>query len=86
MKLAESEFHFARLAFGAFGQDYGVSRREPWLRDWPEADDHFMQGVRRLTRIDAAAGSRQVGLSDAALFDYPVIYAVKVGFMRLTDE
>ena len=53
------------------------------MRDWPEADFHFMQGLRRLTRIDAAADGRQVSLSDAELFDYPVIYAVKVGFMRL---
>jgi len=82
---AESEFHFARLAFGAYGGRYGIGRGEPWLRDWPEADHHFMQGVTRLTRIDAAASSRQVNLGDDALFDYPIIYAVKVGFMRLND-
>lgn len=83
---AESEFHFARLAFGAYGGRYGTGRGEPWLRDWPEADDHFMRGLRRLTRIDAAAGSRQVTLEDERLFEYPVIYAVKVGFMRLTEH
>jgi hypothetical protein len=84
--LEDSEFHFARLAFGAFGGRYGARRSEPWLRDWPEADHHFMQGVRRLTRIDAAAESRQVSLSDEELFDYPVIYAVKVGYMRLDEH
>ena len=83
---AESEFHFARLAFGAYGGRFGVGRGEPWLRDWPEADDHFMEGVRRLTRIDAAAGSRQVRMTAEDLFEYPVVYAVKVGFMRLTDS
>ncbi|HEX7081216.1 MAG TPA: DUF4159 domain-containing protein [Gammaproteobacteria bacterium] len=81
-----AEFHFARLAFGAFGSRFGIGRGEPWLRDWPDADYHFMQGVRRLTRIDAADGSRQVGLLGEDLFDYPVIYAVKVGFMRLDDR
>jgi hypothetical protein len=80
-----AEFHFARLAFGAYGRPYGSSRGEPWLRDWPEAEVHFMQGVSRLTRIDAAPGSRQIRFSDDSLFDYPVIYAVKVGFMRLDD-
>jgi hypothetical protein len=74
-----AEFHFARLAFGAYGRPYGSSRGEPWLRDWPEAEVHFMQGVSRLTRIDAAPGSRQIRFSDDSLFDYPVIYAVKVG-------
>ena len=80
----QSEFHFARLAFGAYGHRYGGGRGEPWLRDWPEADYHFVQGVRRLTRIDAAGNSRQVSLTDDELFDYPVIYAVKVGFWRLS--
>ena len=82
---AAAEFHYARLAFGAYGSSYGTGRGEPWLRDWPEADYHFMEGVHRLTRIDAAPGSRQVGLEDEALFDYPVLYAVKVGFMRLDE-
>jgi hypothetical protein len=81
-----SEFHFARLAFGAYGGWFGSDRGEPWLRDWPEADYHFIQGLSRLTRIDSAPGSsRQVMLTSDELFDYPVVYAVKVGFMRLDD-
>jgi hypothetical protein len=80
-----SEFQFARLAFGAYGRPYGGSRNEPWLRDWPEADYHFMMGVDRLTLIDATSESRQVRLEDDSVFDYPAIYAVKVGFMRLND-
>jgi hypothetical protein len=84
---ASSEFHFARLAFGAFGRPFGTGRGEPWLRDWPEADYHFIQGLRRLTRIDSAPGSsRHVLLTSDDLFDYPVVYAVKVGFMRLNDH
>ena len=82
----ESEFYFARVAFGVHGGRYGGGRDEPWLRDWPEAEHHFMQGVRRLTRIDAASVNRQVNLTDDAIFDYPVIYAVKVGYWRLSDE
>lgn len=85
-KTMRSEFHFARVAFGVDGRRFGAGRGEPWLRDWPEAEQHFMQGVRRLTRIDGADDNRQVSLTDDALFDYPVIYAVKVGFWRLSDE
>src|SRR5690606_3221950 len=82
-----SEFHFARLAFGAYGRPFGTSRGEPWLRDWPEADFHFLQGLRRLSRIDSAPGSsRQVLLTSDELFDYPVVYAVKAEFMRLDDN
>jgi hypothetical protein len=82
-----AEFHFARLAFGAYGGWFGSGRGEPWLRDWPEADYHFIQGLRRLTRIDSAPGaSRQVMLTSDELFDYPIVYAVKVGFMRLAES
>ena len=83
--MREPEFHFARLAFGAYGGDYGARRSEPWLRDWPEADSHFTQGLGRLTRILTSEDNRHVRLDDDTLFDYPVLYAVKVGFMRLTD-
>jgi len=79
----QSEFHFTRLAVGAYGHRPGGGRGEPWLRDWPDADYHFLQGVRRLTRLDAAGKPHYVSLTDDSLFDYPVIYAVKVGFWRL---
>lgn len=81
----EPEFRFARLAFGAFGRSYTTARGEPWLRDWPEADFHFTQGLGRLTRITTSENNAHVRLDDDALFDYPVVYAVKVGLMRLTD-
>ena len=81
----QSEFQFVRLAFGVYGGHYGGGRGEPWLRDWPEADYHFMQGLRRLTKINAAGNSRQVALLGEDLFDYPVIYAVKVGYWRLSQ-
>lgn len=80
-----AEFQFARVAFGVDGGRYGGGRNEPWLRDWPEAEHHFMQGVRRLTRLDAAQVNRQVNLTDDTIFDFPIIYAVKVGYWRLSD-
>jgi len=84
-EIATSEFYFARLAFGAYGSPYTTHRSEPWLRDWPEADFHFTRGLGRLTRIVTTADNHHVRLDDDALFDYPVVYAVKVGFMRLTE-
>ena len=79
-----AEFHFARMAFGTH-RGFGYDRREPWLRDWPESEHHFMEGVRRLTRIDAADDYRHVQLTDDEVFDYPWLYAVKVGFWRLSE-
>lgn len=82
----QSEFHFARLAFGVNGHRFSTYPGEPWLRDWPDAEYHFLEGVRRLTRLNAKGESRQVSLLNDALFDYPVIYAVKVGYWFLSRQ
>jgi hypothetical protein len=81
----QSEFHFARMAFGAYGSRPSNNRREPWLRDWPEAEVHLIQGVSRLTRIDSGSDNRMVFLDDDSLFDHPVLYAVKVGYWQLSN-
>jgi hypothetical protein len=80
-----SEFHFARMAFGAYGRPVSGNRREPWLRDWPEAEVHFIQGLSRLTRVDSSRDNHQVNLSDDSLFDHPMLYAVKVGYWELSS-
>ncbi len=80
-----SELHFTRLAFGVNGRPFSSYPGEPWLRDWPDAEYHFLQGLRRLTRIDAGE-YRQVSLLNDAIFDYPVVYAVKVGYWYLSNK
>lgn len=86
------EYQFARLAYPSEFSDFtggGRGRRgrgsEPYLTDWPEAETFFLQGVRRLTRLDAAPEGRIVSLRDEVLFDYPVLYAVEVGYWRLSE-
>lgn len=81
----QSEFHFTRLAFGVSGRTPTNYPGEPWLRDWPDAEDHFLEGLQRLTRINNGE-SRQASLLNDALFDYPVIYAVKVGYWDLSRQ
>ncbi len=81
----DSELHFTRLAFGVDGHPFSNYPGEPWLRDWPDAEYHLLQGVRRLTRIDAGE-YRQVSLLNDAIFDYPIVYAVKVGLWHLNNR
>ena len=81
----DAEFHFARMAFGVHGSSYGTWRSEPWLRDWPEADYHFTEGLGRLTRVRTTDNNRHVSIDDDVLFDNPMLYAVKAGYMRLSD-
>lgn len=79
----KAEFFFTRLAYSGYG---GGRRGQSWTTDWPEADYHFMQGVRRLTGIDAAEGGRFVQPGDDEIYEYPWIYAVEVGNWILSDE
>jgi hypothetical protein len=80
---ANAEFHFLRLEYTDMAQSRRGFGRGWWRQDWPEADEHFALGLRRLTRIDIGEG-RHVRLTDNRLFDYPWIYATQVGYWNLS--
>lgn len=84
---APPEFQLARLAYTDVGSSFGFGRRRggSWLTDAPEAEQHLMQGVTRLTRLLAAPDSVAVRPIDAELFDHPFLYAVEVGQWDLSD-
>lgn len=84
------EFQFARLHYAAnrYGRARGGGwgRREVWQTDWPDAEHHFVKGISRLTRIDAARNGHIVSALDENIFDYPWIYAVEVGYWTLNEQ
>lgn len=67
---------------GGFRGGYG---RGWWRQDWPRAETHFLESVRRLTGINAG-DPVAVRLTDDDLFDYPWLYATQVGYWNLSDE
>jgi hypothetical protein len=82
------EFQFTRLAYAdntALGFGFG-GRRGSWTTDAPEAEYHFLQGLRRLSRVNADEESTYVEPMDPKIFDQPFLYAVEVGRWHLTDE
>jgi hypothetical protein len=87
-----AEFHFLRLEYTDLPQVHRrfsyASRRADgegwWMMDWPDADDHFSQGVSRLTRIETGEPTH-LGLRDDRIFDYPWIYATQTGWWDLSD-
>ena len=89
---ASAEFHFIRVEYTdlpEFHRYFGYASRGAtgegwWMVDWPDADDHFSEGVRRLTRIDTG-DPRHVRLTDDRLFDYPWIYATQTGWWGLSN-
>ncbi len=85
------EFHFIRLEYTdlpQFHRGFGFGSRNGqgngwWVVDWPDADDHFSQGVERLTRVNTGE-PRHLGLMDDHIFDYPWIYATQTGWWDLS--
>jgi hypothetical protein len=57
-----------------------------WTQDYPRADRHFVQAVRRLTRISVRSVEQPVNLDDGDVYDWPWLYAVQTGQWNLTDS
>ena len=94
---ASSEWAFARLmypqarggfrGYGAWGNGDWRHGYSMWTQDYPRADRHFSQAIRRLTRIDARSVEQPVNLDDGDdVYHWPWLYAVQVGHWNLTDE
>jgi hypothetical protein len=79
----KAEFFFTRLLYGG---DRGWGWRGGWATDYPDAEYHFMQGVRRLTLIDGGASGKVFRPLDDELFDCPWVYAVEVGRWYLDEQ
>ncbi len=90
----KTEWAFARLMFpggpldgyrGRFDGDFrlGLSL---WTQDYPRADRHFAQAVRRLTRVHVRSVEQPVLLEDGDAYDWPWLYAVQAGEWGLTEQ
>lgn len=79
------EFTFVRTIYHSPFRGW---RRGAWAVDFPEADYHFIMGVRDWsgTNLNISAEPEQLQILDERLFDYPLIYFVEPGFMELSDE
>ncbi|HEY6341360.1 MAG TPA: DUF4159 domain-containing protein [Bryobacteraceae bacterium] len=88
-----AEFAFARLMyppaptarFDRAGR-FWAQGMSSWTQDYPRADRHLAQALRRLTRIDTRSVEQSVNLDDAdEVYNWPFIYAVRTGEWDLTD-
>ena len=74
------EFYFTRAMYS------DIRARFPsWSVDYPKADRQFLIGLQQLTNIDASGAEHPIRLDDPALREFPVLYAVEVGYMSLTE-
>ena len=57
-----------------------------WSQDFPPADRHFSQALRRLSRVHVRSVEQIVNLEDGDdAFYWPWLYAVQVGEWGITD-
>lgn len=79
------EFTFVRTIYRSGFSDW---RQGSWAVDYPEADDHFIVGIRDWagTNLNMAAEPKQIYILNEELFKYPLIYFVEPGYMELSDE
>jgi hypothetical protein len=91
----KTEWAFARLMFPGGGYDDGYYPRfqgdyryglSLWTQDFPPADRHFSEAVRRLTRIHVRSVEQVVDLDEGDAYDWPWLYAVQVGEWGFTPQ
>jgi Domain of unknown function (DUF4159) len=94
----KTEWVFARLMYpqhphARFGRSYYRGSSDwleggtSWRQDYPRADRHFAQALRRLSRVQARSVEQPVNLDDGDdAFNYPWINAGEMGDWYLTDR
>jgi hypothetical protein len=94
----QTEWVFARLMypqgprarFGGFRRFGGGDWREggtSWTQDYPRADRHFAEALRRLSRIHVRSVEQPVNLDDGDdAFNYPWMNAGELGDWKLTPS
>jgi hypothetical protein len=81
-----AEFIRGRLRYRDVGFGFGRRRAGAWTTDYPRTDRHLLQGVRRLTRIDARSVEQVVDLDGTDdIYNWPFVYAVEVGYWTLNQ-
>jgi hypothetical protein len=78
----KTEYAFARLRY----RSLGGWRRSSWGTDSNKAEQHFVQGLRRLTRVHTRSSEEIIDVDSDTIYDWPWIYAVEVGRWHLSDE
>ena len=90
----KTEWTFARLMFPPGWNNGYEGRDNPawwegtslWSQDFPRADRHFSEAVRRLTRVSTRSVEQLVNLDEGDdVYNWPWLYAVQVGEWGLTD-
>ena len=85
----QREWVFGRLRYDDYRSGRGGRGRfrGSWGTDYPRGDRHLLEGLRRLTRLDARSVEQVIDLDNTDdVYNWPFLYAVEVGYWQLDDE
>jgi hypothetical protein len=57
-----------------------------WYSDYPDSDLNLSYRLQQVTSLKVDPNARVIDITDKELFDYPWIYIVEPGLMRLEDD
>jgi hypothetical protein len=79
----EHEFYFVRGIYTSpvDGDDWGPR----WAIDYPEADQHFLAALKRLSAVDAHGTESAIPLGSNRIREFPFVYLAEAGAMRLSE-
>src|SRR6478672_4515675 len=75
----EGEFHMARLIYGGGLGGFRGFFNNWWAIDYPEAEEHFLPALRRITNLSVADDSIHLEITDDRIFDYPFLFMQQPG-------
>lgn len=78
------EFYFTRGVYSSSVDNDPWGPR--WAIDYPEADQHFLVALARLTGIDAYATHNAQPLGGRSLREFPFVYVVEAGALQLSGD
>ncbi|MEQ9398853.1 MAG: DUF4159 domain-containing protein [Longimicrobiales bacterium] len=78
-------FYWTRAVYSGDRGGWWGRGQGAWATDFPKGDRQFLVVLKRLVRLDAYSFENAVRLDDPRLRRFPLIYAVEVGYMDLTD-
>src|SRR4051812_6381304 len=76
----EGEFHMVRLIYRTRGGGGSRGIIQPWWAiDYPLAEVHFFNALRRITNLTVAEDSIHLEATDKRIFEYPFIFLQQPG-------
>lgn len=71
----DAEFKMARVMYptNRYAGSHGISQ-PMWAVDYPLAEEHFLEALNRLTKVEASDDSWHLELTDPRIFEHPFLF------------